>query len=197
MITDNGPDRALDETIIVQEPAPTLTLLQQKYAPVIRMRNERIENRRLRRKAEKRVRDADRARYGRAKKKAAKELSAASLEALVAMAKEHRLALLTAAVQRPKGDKRLEQLVGREEDLATFWQARELARHQHGSATSDAQVANVYRGLSADPDFNRHKARSRHRIVRFLEEPGMPWNDVLLSLPMPVKVKWLRDPLPA
>jgi hypothetical protein len=107
----------------------------------------------------------------------------------LAMAKEHRLALLTEAVQRPKGDKRLEQLVGRKEDLATFWQARELARHQHGLATSDAQVANVYRGLSADPDFNRHKARSRHRIVRFLEGPGMPWNDVLLPPPLPAKAK--------
>jgi hypothetical protein len=189
MITDNSPARALDETIIVQESAPTLSLLQQKYAPLIRMRNEHIENRRLRRKAEKRARDAERAKQGRAKKKAAKELSAASLEALIAEAKKHRLALLRGAVQRPKGNKRLEQLVGREDDFATFWQAQELARHQHGEVASDAQVAKIYRSLSADPGFNRHKARSRRRIVQSLEGPGMPWNGILVLPPMLAKAK--------
>jgi hypothetical protein len=187
MITDNSPARTLDETIIVEEPTASLSLLQ-KYSHLIRMREEHAERRRARRRAEKKVRDAERARQGRAKKKAAKELSAASLDALITEVKEHRLASLKAAVQRPKGDKRLEQLVGREDDFATFWQARELARHRYGLATSDAQVANVYRGLSADPNFNRHKARSRHRIVRFLEEPGMPWHD-LLSPPMRAKAK--------
>jgi hypothetical protein len=187
MIEDSAA-KAPDDAIVVQQPAATSSMLQ-KYAHVLRARDERLENRRLRRKAEKRVRDAERARQGRAKKKAAKELSAASLEALITEAKKHRLALLKGAVQRPKGDKRLEQLVGREDDLATFWQARELAQHQHGEAASDAQVAKVYRDLSADPDFSRHKARSRRHIVQSLEETGMPWNGILLSSPMPAKAK--------
>jgi hypothetical protein len=189
MITDSSQARPIDEGSSIQKPTATLSLLQQKYAPLIRMWNEHAERRRARRRAEKRVRDAERARLGRAKKKAAKALSAASLDALVTEAKNHRLALLKEAVQRPKGDKRLEQLVGREDDFATFWQARELARHQHGVAASDEQVANVYRGLSADSDFNRHKARSRRRIVRFLEEPGMPWDGTLLSLTIQAKAR--------
>jgi hypothetical protein len=187
MIADDCPARTLDETIIAQEPTASLSLLP-KYAHLIRMREEHAERRRARRRAEKRVRDAERARQGRAKKKAAKELSAASLDALITEAKEHRLTLLKGAVQRPKGDKRLEQLAGREDEFATFWQARELARHQHGATTSDEQVAHVYRGLSADPDFSRHKARNRRRIVRFLEEPGMPWHDLLWP-PMRAKAK--------
>jgi len=187
MIVDNSPARTPDETTIAQEPTASLSLLP-KYAHLIRMREERAERRRARRRVEKRDLDAERARQGRAKKKAAKELSAASLDALITEAKKYRLTLLKGAVQRPKGDKRLEQLAGREDDFATFWQARELARHQHGVATSDEQVARVYRGLSADPDFSRHKARSRRRIVRFLEEAGMPWHD-LLSPPMRAKAK--------
>jgi hypothetical protein len=189
MITHNGPARVSDEPVVVEEPVPTLSLLQQKYAPVIRMRNERIEKRQLRLKAEKLVRDAERARQRRAKERAAKELSAASLDTLIAAAKERRLVLLKDAVQRPKGDKRLEQLVGREDDFATFWQAQELARHQHGLVTSDAQVAKVYRSLGADPDFNRHKARSRRRVVQFLEQPGKPWEDAFLHPVVRVKPK--------
>lgn len=188
MIIDDSPARTPDEPIIVQEPAATSSMLQ-KNAHIIRMLRERTENRQLRSEAKKRTRDAERAKNNRAKKKAAKALSAASVASLVEDAKKRRLALLKAAVLRPKGDKRLEQLIGREDDFATFWQAQELARHEHGLVTSDAQVAKVYRSLSADPDFNRHKARSRRRVVQFLEQPGKPWDEAFLSPPMPAKAK--------
>src|SRR5258705_139335 len=111
---------------------------------------DRPKAKRERRRAKKRVNDADRAKRKRLEKKVAREAAAARLALAIRILRESRLDVLRAAVRRARGDKRLEQLVGREGHLAIFWQAREQARHQYGAAASDAQIAAIYCSLSGD-----------------------------------------------
>ena len=150
-----------------------LKLLPLLYYDHIKRRQER-KSERL--KAKKRLRDAERMKVNRADKKAKKERKAADDVSRLITAKDERLRLLQSAVLRPKGDKRIQQLVGREEEIAAFWQASELALRQFGAKTSDAQIAGFYRRLTGNIAFNRHQSRSRRAIIRHLEKNGGPWS---------------------
>jgi len=87
-----------------------------------------------------------------------------------------RLRALRRALQHKWPDKRLEQLRGREAEIALFWKARQLALLKYGSRVSDAKVAEEFRSLPAAPSsFTRHQTRSLRKLVEKLERPGGVW----------------------
>ena len=81
-----------------------------------------------------------------------------------------RLKVLQLLVSVRDGDKRLEQLHGRESEITLAWKARAIARLRHGLNASDAKVAQVYSELSGKPDYTRHQARGHRLLVSQLEE---------------------------
>ena len=172
---DSGPTELLKEANELDQ-RQRLLVAKRACALLLQGLVDRKEAKRERRRAVKRANDADRAKRKRLEKRAVRETALAHLDILRAS----RLDALLVAVGRIRGDKRIEQLLGRESDLAMFWQAQEHARHRHGAAVSDAQVAAIYCGLSGDDGFNRHKARSRRSVVQYLERSGGPWDRAVL-----------------
>jgi hypothetical protein len=176
---DSGPPVVLNEATALDQ-KQIILLNQQGCELLMQAMRDRKDAKRAQRhaasRAVKRANDADRAKRKRLEKKSARETESARL----ALLRDSRLDILQEAVRRARGDKRLEQLQGREGDLAMFWQSLGQARHQHGAAASDAQVAAIYCGLSGDAGFNRHKARSRRSIVQYLERSGGPWDAAVL-----------------
>lgn len=86
---------------------------------------------------------------------------------------KHRLRILVRAIKYRRGDKLLEQLVGRESELVNFWIAMQLAAKQKGSVRSDQLIADTFAGL-ANAACSRHQARSRRKLVEQLERhPGV------------------------
>lgn len=84
-----------------------------------------------------------------------------------------RLRLLLQALGRPRLDKRLQQVRGREEELAKFWKIARTAAHNLGRAPSDAELALIAgkEGLH----LSRHQVRGRRLLVADLEAPRGPW----------------------
>ena len=126
-MTDSESTEALNE-IKALDAYQKLMLAKRNGALLLQGIRDRKEAQRERRKVKKRVNDADRARRMRLQKKAARETASARLALAIGLMRESRLDILQAAVRRARGDKCLEQLVGREGDLVMFWQAQEQAR---------------------------------------------------------------------
>jgi hypothetical protein len=64
---------------------------------------------------------------------------------------QKRLVALRSATANPRGDKRLEQLLGREESIIDVWIAREHAILAYGPNVSDAQAAKCFEELGGWP----------------------------------------------
>lgn len=130
------------------------------------------------------VRDFYVARHNRAKAKyqeadrdyQRKKRAKASREGRIAKDHMRRLRALGRPERHKWEDKRLEQLRGREEEIALFWKSLALAHLKHGPNVSDAKVAEGFRALSGTPVFTRHQARSRRRLIAELERPGGVWD---------------------
>lgn len=104
-------------------------------------------------------------------KKAAEQ---AAPETAVKTERSKRLAALERATKYRRGDKLIEQLLGREEELSIFWAAGKLAALEVQSrAPSDKEIAIVFKRLSGKP-CSRHQARSKRQIVeRLNQHPGV------------------------
>ncbi|MCP1535698.1 hypothetical protein [Methylorubrum extorquens] len=86
-----------------------------------------------------------------------------------------RLKALIRAVKWRYGDKFLEQLAGREEELTLFWQSMRLAALQtSGRAPSDHEIATKFSELSRKT-YTRHQARARRGIVEKLQQRAGIW----------------------
>lgn len=98
-----------------------------------------------------------------------------SLDYEIAQEAGRRLKALIRAVKCRYGDKFLEQLVGREEELTLFWQSMRLAAMQTaGRAPSDQEIATKFSELSSKT-YTRHQARARRGIVEKLQQRAGIW----------------------
>jgi hypothetical protein len=91
--------------------------------------------------------------------------------------KEHQRrlkALLRATASRRTG-KRLEQLRGREVDVAFAWKARAYAVIRRAEGTSDADVASVFVSMRPGQSYSRHQARSDRKLIQKLESDARVW----------------------
>ncbi|CAO4165091.1 hypothetical protein [Methylorubrum extorquens] len=103
-----------------------------------------------------------------------------------------RLKALKLAVRNRRGDKLLEQLVCREEELAEFWVAMKLAAlESHPRAPTDAEVGALFksrRGVLC----NKNQARTRRKLVAALEQHRWVWLKFVTLGPDPLSLP--RDP---
>ncbi|GJE53918.1 hypothetical protein [Methylobacterium thuringiense] len=85
-----------------------------------------------------------------------------------------RLKALDRAIKYRRGDKLLEQLVGRSDELTNFWIASALAAlNAKLSVATDAERAAEFSQLTGKP-CNKDQARSRRKIIERLDEhPGV------------------------
>lgn len=87
--------------------------------------------------------------------------------------------LLELAVRTIRGSKRLEQLHGREQELATFWQAGKLAELRLGRSPSDAEWGAQFVALRGEGfECTKHQARSLRRLAGWLETDPMVWGRI-------------------
>jgi hypothetical protein len=108
----------------------------------------------------------------REKRLAAKEAPGRQIEEVAA----ERLRWLERATKRPRGDKLLEQIMGREEEITLFWKAIELARLSLKRDPTDAEVAAQFVQLPGAPaTFTRHQARSRRKLIDRLNKKELVW----------------------
>lgn len=88
---------------------------------------------------------------------------------------ELRLRALKWAVTNTRGDKQVEQLRGREPDIALAWKARARAVLGHGEGASDAQVARMLVRLCPLRTYTRHHARTDRLLMQKLEKKVHVW----------------------
>ncbi|WP_133122914.1 hypothetical protein [Zhengella mangrovi] len=72
--------------------------------------------------------------------------------------------------------KRMEQLVGRETEIVTFWKAIQIARMENPKAT-DRDIATQYENMTGI-SLTKDQARSKRLLVERLEAPGEAWAPV-------------------
>jgi hypothetical protein len=87
-----------------------------------------------------------------------------------------RLEKLRTCIARRQPDKRLEQLRGREEEVALVGKAMKLATLEHGARTSDAKIAATFAGLPGGRPYTRHQACTTRLLIEKLEAPGAIWS---------------------
>jgi hypothetical protein len=105
---------------------------------------------------------------------------------------QERLKALRLAVRGRRGDKLLEQLVCREEELAEFWVTMKLAALKtHPRGPTDAEVGALFESRRNMP-CNKHQARTRRKLVVALEKHRWVW---LKFVPTgPTSISAPRDP---
>jgi hypothetical protein len=87
-----------------------------------------------------------------------------------------RLKALHLAVKYRRGDKLLEQLVGREKEIAVFWKATALVRFRLGRKPTDREVGTLFCELQGDAKpLNKDQARSKRLLIQALEQKSMIW----------------------
>jgi hypothetical protein len=83
---------------------------------------------------------------------------------------------LRKAIAKPRGNKQLEQLRGRESELASFRYFSRILLARHGPM-SDAVLARLLT-LNLDDGFTRKKTWQLGQIVAALEAEGGPWHNI-------------------
>ncbi|CAO4136341.1 hypothetical protein [Methylorubrum extorquens] len=103
-----------------------------------------------------------------------------------------RLKALKLAVRNRRGDKLLEQLVCREEELAEFWVAMKLAALEtYPRAPTDAEVGALFESRRDKP-CNKNQARARRKLVAALEQHRWVWLKFVAPGLSPISLP--RDP---
>lgn len=87
-----------------------------------------------------------------------------------------RLKLLRAGTNKPRGDKRVEQLRGQEKIYVNAWKATQLARLKHGPEVSAATIAEVYNEHHPGEAVTRHQIRAWGKVILVMEKPGGIWD---------------------
>lgn len=122
-------------------------------------------------------------------KRAAKRAEPAQL---VEAEGRQRLKVLELAVRARRGDKLLEQLVCREEELTGFWVAIRLAAlKSHPRSPTDAEVGALFEGRMRKP-CNKNQARTRRKLVAALEKHRWVWLKFVAPGLSPISLP--RDP---
>lgn len=89
---------------------------------------------------------------------------------------EKRLKSLHVAIKYRRGDKQLEQLVGREKEITEFWKAMKLAELKLGRQPKDSEIAETFAAIQGEPgSSNKDKARTRRKLIAELENKPLVW----------------------
>lgn len=113
------------------------------------------------------------ARNARAKERRAAERNAPAMA--IEAEGQLRLKSLQLALRARRGDKALEQLVGREEELAHFWVAMKLvALETHARSPTNAEIGALFESRTGMP-CNKNQARTRRKLVAALEKRDWVW----------------------
>jgi hypothetical protein len=121
---------------------------------------------------EKKRQEERKAEEKRVERKRAKEDPAKAIDKQA----EKRLKALKVAVKYRRGDKQLEQLVGREQEITEFWKAMKLAELKLGRPPKDSEIAETFASLRGEPgSSNKDKARTRRKLIAELENKPLVW----------------------
>jgi uncharacterized protein YdaU (DUF1376 family) len=87
-----------------------------------------------------------------------------------------RLALLRAATNRSRKSARIEQLVGREAEIVSYWKAMQLVGLKSENVTDKMVAHQVY--LMSERMITKHQSRAMRLLIVRLEKPGEVWAQI-------------------